>query len=302
MTAYGYARASLAKEIDPSNSVQTQKLRIRHYYDTELKPLGVEWGRIECDGKHVPSFKLPLFARPAGRKLMIDFKPGDHLIVDHPERIWRGDRDFILACDQATRKGVTLHIINFGNLPFVTNTPEYDMALRLCTVIADMHSEERGRRTREGMEFRSRAGLYWHFRNPPGTRVHRWWNGTKTKKKLMWSQKNRAIMAGLLEIVDAHAWKYREAAPHIEAFMAKAEGRPERKLLQYINDWKNHWRTLYIWEAAYRYLNVQRVEDIPRQRIAKKAAYQHRRTVLEKLGKKHSIPVILPEQLMAKRQ
>ena len=301
--AYGYTRVSHALSFQKGESLPAQRDRIERYYNMNLAPQGIGWGGTHNDEKNISAYRVQFTHRPAGRKLMDLMKPGDHLILDKPDRIWRSMRDFVNLMHKLENLDITVHIVSFMGISFTNSSPAGKFMLQQFVALAELESAVKSERITQALDVnRSRAR---HASCAlPGTKLvtskDRKQNG-KHYRNLVWDDDERELMDFILncwhKIYTEKNYNWRESTHEIEEWLAKREGRDPRKL----NDrWHEDKRWAYLCRAerAYRYLGVREPSQIPKRVQLSEAARQYRREYMHKLGRVSKIPVITPDQIL----
>ncbi len=124
--AYGYGRVSHRNQYEKGDSLVDQAIRVKAYYEMrQLDPLsslrGVEWGGMHDEPNAQSAFKRPFRLRPTGGKLWKEIlKPGDHLIIDKLDRLFRSLEDFCSSIRFFEERGIGVHFVNFFGLSMDT--------------------------------------------------------------------------------------------------------------------------------------------------------------------------------------
>lgn len=304
--AYGYARVSHRNSLERNESIPAQRERIKRYYEAFLQPEGVSWKGVYDDKTNISAFKTRFVDRPAGRELVAILQPGDHLIIDKIDRLWRNLRDFCELMDTFRNKNITVHIQNFLGQPLLNNSTLGEFSLRIFVMLAELESAVKSERTCEALAIRRKAGRITGARTFPGTKLKIVPNpnGDKPLKYLIWDEKERELMKVIVDKVVDEKMNYLKATPFIIEALERLYGKKYRgaQSKSLIDDRENVWPRLLAYESAYRYLNIQEPAQIPKVVIIKEAARQYRRMIGDKTAKFPSkvstIPKITPEQLL----
>lgn len=197
--AFGYGRVSHITQA-VGESINSQHDRVLKFYEHMLKDQDVGWGGFVPEKGGVSAFKTPFLKRIGGRTLLAQLKPGDHIIVDKIDRLWRNVRDFTELAEWLKVSRITLHIVNMQGCQLSMNTPMGDFMLTLFVMLAQLESQTKSERLR--MQFRhSESRGYWQRRGrPPGTKIV----GEKPRQKLKWMWEERKLMAEIVRIWDEH--------------------------------------------------------------------------------------------------
>ena len=134
-TRFGYVRVSVATE--GGDNLETQR-RV-------LREKGVHDGLIfadTCSGTVRPG------RRPGWTDLVSRLRPGDRLMVKHPDRLARNLLDGLLMIRDMDLKGVTVEITDFGG---GTGNPDIDrLILQQSLSWAEWAARDVSRRVKEG--------------------------------------------------------------------------------------------------------------------------------------------------------
>ena len=298
--AYGYGRVSHVTGMKLAESVPAQQDRIEQYYRLKLKESGVEWGGFHHDHKQVSAYRIPFRMRASGKELLKLLQPGDHLILDKVDRIWRSLHDFVNLMVDFRKRDISIHIVSFlgGTLE---NNAVGELMLKQLVLFAELDSQIKSERIKEALHIRKLRGQATSATSSWGCkRVDRMVNGKKTGF-IVWDEKAREIGRILVRIIDDGQRTWIQSYDLIEKAIAELEGRPIRKIKDQMTDRKINWTRWHRQELAYQYLNIQHPSQIPSVPILVEAARQHRRVISERRnpGRKGltKIEVITPEML-----
>lgn len=309
--AYGYTRVSHADSLEKGDSLPAQSQRIKVYYETHLRDQGIEFAGVENDGTNISAFTVPFEMRPAGKNLVKKLQPGDHLILDKADRLWRSIEDFCNVMKHFRERNITIHIINFLDGKSLQNTSFMGkLTIQLLVLVAEMESAIKSQRTKEGLSYcRSVNGFIGNFA-PPGTTKYTYKKDGMTRRALRWNPTEIAIMEEIVRLRDEEKLPWHKCHKRIEEYAAKVEGRKVRPIEMQKMDRKKRWPKMYKFMTAYRYLKIEDPNSIPHNDIIYEAARQHRRIRAEKRHKeegrkyagsnfKSSIEEISREDLMS---
>jgi DNA invertase Pin-like site-specific DNA recombinase len=202
--AAGYARAS---HDDNQESLPAQVKRIEDFYNFQLKEI-CDWDRVHYDNKPVSASKIPFSRRPAGKELIELLQPGDHIIFDKVDRIWRSVTDFVKLMEWFKNHEIVVHIVDFRGCTIAMGTPMGDFMLTLMVAIAELESKTTSHRIKES--FRHMLDNHeWPFRNNIyGTKVVIE-NG---KRCLRFDPDERRIMALVVALHDERGCSFEHIA------------------------------------------------------------------------------------------
>lgn len=197
-TAYGYARISHMEGFEEGEAIPAQQHRIEGYYKMLLESSGVAFGGVHTDGKNCSATKYRFAQRPAGKALIAIMKPGDHLIVDKIDRLWRNLEDFCQLMRWFKSQRITVHIVDMRGCSVQMGTPMGDFMLQMMVSIAQLEASMISSRTKQGIEARRRSGIECQaFKGfgPFGIDV----TGIKGGRKLHWNWEKRKVGKRLVE-------------------------------------------------------------------------------------------------------
>ena len=300
--AYGYSRVSHANSFQKGESLPAQEMRIKSYWESHLREKGIALGSIENDGTNVSAYSVPFAMRPAGKSIMTKIQPGDHIILDKVDRIWRSIEDFCHLMKELRRKNITVHIVNFLGQSIQNDTPLGDFILRQFVLVAELESAIKSERIKEGLaNAKAKRGVSRAYKLP-GTERHRVEIAGRKVWKLRWNQVERSVMQEIVRMRDS-GMEWAKCWPKIEELEAKVQCRPVRKGRELRRDIIVRWPNMYKYELAYEYLNITDPNSIPQKDKVLEAARQARRERVEKkyrLTKKYTswIERIPPEELI----
>lgn len=308
--AYGYCRVSHVKTREKGDSISSQQERIDRYYDAHLKHDGIDWGGCDDDGTNISAYKVPFFTRPAGKRLLAKLNPGDHLVIDKPDRIWRDMRDFCNLMNGLRKKRITVHIVSFLGNPIQNDSSLGEFILQVFVMVAQLDSAIKSERICESHGVMRRKGRVTSFNIPPGCKKVVLEHHGQIIKKLHWCPIERAVMRELFRLRDEEELIWQSVYPRIEQYEAELTGRDVRTIAEQHNDRKRRWPRLYQYELAFRYLSITDPSQIQKADVMQEAARQYRRVRAEKrkrargtdyCGKHYSSPVeaISPEELLS---
>jgi DNA invertase Pin-like site-specific DNA recombinase len=119
----------------------------------------------------VSAFSVPVTERPQSRRMLADLEQGDVIVVDDQDRLSRGD-----DVEQATlrlyiqERGAVIHTVTQG---IVGEDVASRVVWSLKGILANLESETRGHRIRDGKAARALSGHPFNGDCPPGYRFNR---------------------------------------------------------------------------------------------------------------------------------
>jgi DNA invertase Pin-like site-specific DNA recombinase len=290
--AYGYARVSHATGHQKNESVPAQKERINDYYKLKLEPEGIAWCGTFDDGTNISAYTTPFHARPAGRKIMGLIQPGDHIVLDKVDRIWRSMSDFVRLMENLKARNITVHIVNFLGSSIQNDTAMGDFILRVFVLMSELESDLKSERTRQALDVLRRKGRRRCCYVPAGCKVEVSYTSEGNKISLLvWDHRERELMKYIVHLKDDLALEWDVVTPMVQQYVINT-GRKFYK--------EPRIKELYKYEKAYDYLKIIEPRDIPKKDIINEAARQARRLRSLKISPADgsTIPVITREQLL----
>lgn len=146
----GYARVSHKSQHDKGNSIADQEARIQAYI--KMRQIdgvfaGAEWHGMYIEPKAQSAYSRPFMSRIAGKRLWEDLNPGDHVVVDKLDRMFRSVHDFC-SCDKFFgERGIRVHFVNYKGMSLDTGTWMGDFMIKLFALMAEGESDRIGERT-----------------------------------------------------------------------------------------------------------------------------------------------------------
>lgn len=242
--AYGYGRASHEDNMD---SIPDQIERITQYYRDHLATV-CQWGGVHWDTQPVSASKTAFPKRKIGKHLIELMRPGDHIIFDKIDRIWRSIQDFVNLMQYFKNQRITVHFKDMRGCTVAMNTPMGDFMLTLMVAIAELESHTTSHRIKERQAAMRNNGEYASGGStvPYGCKIEI----IMKKRRLVWNEQHRKTMAEIVRLVDVEKKSFSEVDQILGPFTAK-----------------NHKRTavqrLYKRERFYQVCSIQDPSDMP---------------------------------------
>jgi len=222
---YTYARASHRQYQVDTDSVPDQNVRTLELYERNIKPLGVAFGKaVEDLGRS--AYKTPFHRRPGGNYLVEHLEPGDHLVIDKVDRIWRSLKDFTRLYEWFKTRMVTVHFVNLQGVQVSSDTPMGEFTLSLFVMVAQLESAIKSERNSAVVQMRRAEGKPHNNQAPLGMRVV--FKMTKKGKEpfLEWDEQQRGTMAAIVHMRDVEKLPLEEISCRLCEQLAKAKGVP----------------------------------------------------------------------------
>jgi len=305
--AVGYSRVSHRKSFDKGDSLPAQALRIKAYYEANLKPEGVKYLGTRNDGTNISAYTTSFRKRPAGSKILQELQPGDHLIIDKVDRIWRSIPDMVSMVDYFKNNEITIHIVSFLDGTIKTGTPLGDWSMQMFVMTAQLESAVKSERIREGLAYnkRMRGSYLPEDARPPGTTPYKkkMPNG-KVMTLLKWDEQQRAIMKEIVRL--------RLQTRHRMVWGIPWGPTLHGLIRRFTNEVYGHkygdkttpalvrkWQKMFKYECAYQYLEITDPMKIPPRDIIQEASRQFRRVELGKRKAKSKVTPVSKEELLS---
>jgi putative DNA-invertase from lambdoid prophage Rac len=221
-TAYAYGRVSHKDQIAKGESIPGQEERSLAYFNFQLAPKGVEWGGFHSDPRNVSAFRKPFARRVAGKRLMGLLQPGDHLIFDKLDRMWRSVDDFCVMRKWFERRQINVHVVNYLGASFSWFSPAGRFFLTTFVAMAEFSSAETSDRIRRAKRRMREAGRFQGGRVPIGCKVI---GKSKETRRLVWDEGLIEQLREVDDLVTGQGYSLRQAAILLEQRLCAAEGR-----------------------------------------------------------------------------
>lgn len=179
------------EHVNPENGnaegLEAQEESGRRYWLCYLEKDGVTFGGFVPD-KAVSARSKAFADRPGGKLVLSVLEPGDHLIFDKIDRIWRDIEDFVDLSRLLAARGVTWHICNLLGVSVRRGTSMGDFLINLFVSIAQLESDRTSERMKDMRAHLRRNGRYAGDRPLIGTKAIR-----KPVKRADGSVRNRIV-------------------------------------------------------------------------------------------------------------
>lgn len=218
--AYGYGRVSTNDQY-AKVSVPEQKDRAEAYYKLQLEDSGVVWGGFYDDGMGVSASKTSFHERPAGRRLIDKLRPGDHVVFDKIDRMWRRVSDFCRMTEWFTRNSITMHIVNMGGMSLNTSSPIGKVVLTMLASFAEAEAAMTATRIRDAVNNIRGSGKTVNKAPLSGTKLK---PGDEKSGVLVWDHEMRKKMQEVVYLRDEELYTFDEIACHFENKRRAQEG------------------------------------------------------------------------------
>jgi DNA invertase Pin-like site-specific DNA recombinase len=190
---FAYIRASTSKQIA---SPDVQKGLITEY----ATRLG-----LTIDGFYVDpatTSKFDLFDRPAGKRLLVDLRPGDMLIVAKLDRLSRSYLEFATTLNTLEKRQITLHVVDMRGGVFDPTNPISMLLIQILVSFANFERTMIKTRTREALHAIKERGERYCRHAEWGFKWERRWDSRQRKhvEVQVPDDKERAILCKVVEL------------------------------------------------------------------------------------------------------
>jgi len=140
----GYARVSHKSQYDEGKSIADQEARVHAYI--KMRSLDDTFGNAVWDKMYVEpraqsAYSRPFINRPAGRQLWEAIQPGDHIVADKMDRMFRNIYDFC-SCERLfAERNVRIHFVAYDGMSLDTGTATGRLMLNFFAVMAEAESD-----------------------------------------------------------------------------------------------------------------------------------------------------------------
>jgi DNA invertase Pin-like site-specific DNA recombinase len=225
--AWCYARGSHDEQyakravgVDICNTVDRQIEACKAYYDLHLAKLGIAWGGVEAETIAVSAAKTPFLKRPAAVNLMAKMQPGDHILFDKVDRMWRRVKDFVHIDEVFTKGRITMHIVNLMGASISRGTAMGDFILNVMVCIAQLESQVISDRIKANNAWRRERGLPLNHKQY-GKKL----KGPKSKRYFVDDPVVRAIGQEIVRLRDGEGLSFEVISDRLEIARCEQEGR-----------------------------------------------------------------------------
>jgi site-specific DNA recombinase len=203
-TAIGYVRVSTNEQALQGLSPAAQANDIKRYCQQRRLALLPELARdLGVSGSR------SLERRPYGRRVVALARDGvvGHIVATKLDRLFRDADDCLRLVKAWTRKGVTLHVINFGGDAFNSTSTMGKFFLTVMAAIAEMERGLTADRIRDVLR-RKRERGEWLGATPYG------WKQTPDGKHVVVDAVQQRVIRWILQVLEAK-YSFREIVDHL---------------------------------------------------------------------------------------
>ena len=190
---FAYIRASTSKQIA---SPEVQKGLIAEY----ATRLGLTIDEFYVDP--ATTSKFDLFDRPAGKRLFVDLRPGDVLIVAKLDRLSRSYLEFATTLNTLEKRQITLHVCDMPGGVFDPTNPISMLLIQILVSFANFERTMIKTRTREALQAIKERGERYCRHAEWGFKWERRWDSRQKKHVEIQvpDDKERAILRKVVEL------------------------------------------------------------------------------------------------------
>lgn len=249
---------NINQETGDAIGLEAQEDSCRRYWKCYLEQEGVSWLCFVPD-KAVSAYTKPFDSRPGGKLILELLEPGDHLIFDKLDRMWRSMEDFIFLSKILENRGVTWHIANMHGTSVRRGTFMGDFLIQLFVSLAQMEAGRTSERIVNERAFLRSQGRYDGRKPQVGMKAIRKLvktsNGERRKiVDIVWDEEMRAAMGLIVRMYDEEGLGYRKIWGQLNQRLTSDLGLPpfsrDRLKLNSIGTLQ----TIYIREKQYQIL------------------------------------------------
>lgn len=265
--AWGYCRVSHKGQYDRGNSLEDQERRIQAYYNLHHSDPAhalsvVQWGGMVTEPRATSAYSRSLASREGGKQLMSVVQPGDHVIVDKLDRIFRSVEDFAIQRRWFRERGISIHFLNILGVSLDTESMGGEVLVYFLVLSAEAEARRISERVCAARASLSARGFHGGGKKPFFFDLVGQTPGKKAGSggKLVWNPTWLTVAQDL------------EAAPSREARRAIITTfcghRPSNQEYMRV---RNCWRFYQAWLAADKPdINTLKIKDFVREYRAKK--------------------------------
>lgn len=235
--AIGYGRLShrySVAHLNPkgvSEGLDMQEKADRLYWEANLQAEGVTWHGF-IDDKAVSARSRPFEKRPGGKQVLALLEPGDHLIFDKIDRMWRSLEDFVMLNQLLDSRKITWHVCNLLGASVRRGTSMGDFLIGLFVMLAQLESDRTSERNRDIQASLRADGRYagncplYGMKRVMG--AHTSVDGRKgiKTKTLAWDEDKRAAMGLIVHMRDVEKLSFEKIYFQLNERMTAAFGWP----------------------------------------------------------------------------
>lgn len=154
---YAYGRVSHPSQLgdrdekDPTGSLTDQRERMVKYIEYMQKPGNLMDGAVMAEFFMEPkarsAYSKPFRSRPKGREIFEKLLPGDHLVVDKFDRLFRDQHDFVTMRRWFDERGITVHFVEFMGMAGTMKSRAFQMICSIKAIFAEDESANTSERT-----------------------------------------------------------------------------------------------------------------------------------------------------------
>lgn len=207
--AVGYKRVSTQRQHEHGVSVDIQGEHAEQYYQMHLEHQGIEWAGVIEEPKGVSATKKPLHKRPGGEILLALLAPGDHIIIDRVDRLWRKNIDFAKVIEYFDENDIHLHVVNMMGATFDRHSPMGELILLMMVGMAQLEGHLMSSRVKDTWAMLRKQGK--GCGQPPIGHMRVKSADKKLNGTFMIDPVKRSIMQRMVSLVDDHGTGFRDS-------------------------------------------------------------------------------------------
>jgi len=229
---YGYTRVSHIDSANSGLSIEAQRQTITHWFKVlESQDSTLEWGEMIKDLAQ-SAFNKNLIARPGGMRMNSMLQAGDHVVFAKLDRGFRNTMDCLRTIKLWQDRGIIIHFID---LHLNTGTSMGKMMLTILSALAEWESARKSERIREALAIKK---LNRDKSNNHAKKGFRFVPRTRGKHAKDVPDLRVRALCLLSWVLRKHGMTCREIGNHIEALLARREG---RRFIHFARDSEREW-------------------------------------------------------------
>jgi DNA invertase Pin-like site-specific DNA recombinase len=157
---FAYVRVSTEEQAVYGFSLEAQRQSCMDWWERTLKPEGVGWGDFIAD-EGASAFKLGIFDRPEGARLIRDTFRGDHIVFPIFDRAFRSMMDFVNNWPTIKKLALVPHFID---IPMDLDSPTGIFTMQIRCAFSEFESRMKGARVSAALAVKMARDGFIHCR------------------------------------------------------------------------------------------------------------------------------------------
>lgn len=243
--AFIYVRCSHLDSEHSGLGMIAQEKAARHYLESAQQRGIIDAELVDVlKDKSKSAYKIPLFHRPQGQRLIHLLGRGDHVIFGRMDRAFRSVKDFCNVVPMWLSQGITPH---FADKAFDMGSANGRLMAHLIVAVAEWESAIKSERTKEALAARKAQGRPVNSETPTGHR--RTVRGNIVQ--FVPDEYSMSIIEEVYRLRTIEKLSFDRISDAIEVRLSEYEGRPYKKRSAWIKrDWgTSRCQRAYCWYA-----------------------------------------------------